>query len=144
MDRPERGFRCSFPSQQQQIRELHTLRQKFSGRMRKPRASRRIPNFRNQTGTCLTKINQAPNIYFCCYFAFVEAGRSVGGSGHFTRYPSGRALSGSLAGDTSSHHTRGSWRTSTSCWHWVLLMVFQSLICQLWTLSPFQAPFSHG
>lgn len=89
MDRHGRGFGCSFPSKQQQIRAQHIPETEFSGRMPKPRASRRIPNFRNQTGTCLTKINLAPNIYFCRYFAIVEAGGSVRALGHLTRCPPG-------------------------------------------------------
>lgn len=33
MDRHERRFRCTFPSKQQQIRELYISETKFSGRM---------------------------------------------------------------------------------------------------------------
>lgn len=57
----------------------------------KPRASRRIPNFRNQTGTCLTKINPAPNIYFYRDFAAVEAGRSTRATGRCACCPPGQS-----------------------------------------------------
>lgn len=121
MDRHERGFGCAFPSKQQQISAQHIPETEFSGRMPKPRASRRIPNFRNQTGTCLTKINLAPNIYFCRYFAIVEAGGSVRALGHLTHCPPGQPCWKSW-----QSQSWGSPRTRKSCWHWVLPPYFSA------------------
>lgn len=88
-DRHEAGFRCTFPSTQQQTRAPYIPETKSSGRVPKPRASHRIPNFRNETGTCLSKVNLAPSIHFCRCFAVVEAGRSARASGHLTCCPPG-------------------------------------------------------
>lgn len=43
----------------------------------KPRPSHRAPNFREHAGICLTKINLAPNVYFCHYFQVVRVGRAT-------------------------------------------------------------------
>lgn len=73
----QRRFGCTFPSNNNKEESFTSLRQSSPAGCPKPRASRRISNFRNQTGTCLTKINLVPNIYFCHYFPVVEAGRST-------------------------------------------------------------------
>lgn len=115
----------------------------------KPRASRRIPNFRNQTGTCLTKINPAPNIYFYRDFAAVEAGRSTRATGRCACCPPGQSprlptggpcrrswqgtTEGSLLGEVNTAAGAGSVSAG-----------FQPLKHQLWTSEPFQIPFSHG
>lgn len=84
-------------SQQQEGREPNSSETNFSGRMPQPRASHRFPNFRNQAGICLTKINLVPNIYFCHYFRVMWRGRSTQAGdilhaahrGHFLGWPLG-------------------------------------------------------
>lgn len=76
MGRCKGPFRCvCFQASNSKEGNLTALRQTSQAGCPKPRASHRFPNFRNQAGICLTKINLVPNIYFCHYFRIVWRGR---------------------------------------------------------------------
>lgn len=92
MDGRERGFRRTVASKRQRGGEAPIPEAKFPGRAPRTACIPQKPIFRNQTGTCLTKINPAPTIYFSPYFCSAEAGRATGAPGRFARFPPGSRL----------------------------------------------------